>query len=265
MAVDYELQGKTAIVCGASTGMGKASALGLAQQGVHVLLVSRSQEKLDAAKAEIEGAADTNVITLAGDVSAAATAQQAVEMALGAWGHIDILVNNTGGPPPGSFLEKSDSDWDAALDLNLKSAIRFSTAAAPHMIKQSWGRIINITSTLAKEPTSPMVLSATSRAAVSAYSKSISSELAPHGVTVNTLCPGGVLTDRLHSLLESAAESQSKSYQEVLENSQALIPIGRFADPEEFADALVFFASERARYLTGVTLMVDGGLTKGVF
>ena len=245
--------------------MGKASAMGLAQQGAHVMLVSRSQDKLTVAKAEIEAATDVTVLTLAGDVSAAETAEQAVAMTLAEWGHVDILLNNAGGPPPGSFLEKSDSDWDAAFDLSLKSAIRFSTTAAPHMVKQNWGRIINITSTAAKEPSSSMVLSATSRAAVSAYSKSIATELAPQGVTVNTLCPGGVLTDRLRSLLESTAETQGKSYQELLDASRALIPIGRFAEPEEFADAVVFFASERARYLTGVTLVVDGGLTKGIF
>lgn len=265
MPVDYEIRGRVAIITGASAGMGKAAATGLAMQGVNLVLIARDSARLEKTKAEILAGADVAVLTLAGSVTERGLAQQAVSLAMDKWQKLDILVNNAGGPPAGSFLQHDDNAWDAALEQNLQSVIRFTRAVAPHMIRKKWGRIINITSTLAKEPTSPMVLSATARAGVSAFSKAVSIELAPHGVTINTLCPGGVLTNRLRDLLQASAQKQNKSYTEALAQSLATIPLGRFATPEEFADVLVFLASERGCYLTGTTLMVDGGLTRSVF
>jgi 3-oxoacyl-[acyl-carrier protein] reductase len=265
MSVNYEINDRVAIITGASSGIGFAAAKGLALQGVNLVLVSRTEDKLKNAQAEILALADVEVEIFSGNVTDKYLSQKVVDLAMSKWGKIDILINNAGGPPMGSFLEHEDDVWDEALDQNLKSVIRFTRSVSPIMIKNKWGRIINITSTLAKEPTPLMVLSATARAGVSAFSKSISAELAEYGITINTLCPGGVLTDRLHSLLVTAAEKQEKSYDDVLKMSQATIPIGRFAEPEEFADMLVFMASERARYITGTTVMVDGGLTKGIF
>lgn len=265
MSVDYEINDRVAIVVGASSGMGLASAKELAQQGVNLVLVSRSEEKLIQAKKEILALADVEIEVLSGNVTDKSLPSKVVELAMAKWNKVDILINNAGGPPMGSFLEHDDKVWDEALDQNLKSVIRFTRAVTPVMIESKWGRVINITSTLAKEPTAAMVLSATARAGVSAFSKSISSELAEYGLTINTLCPGGVLTERLHGLLTTAAENQNKSYEDILKESQSTIPVGRFADPKEFADMLVFIASERARYITGTTIMVDGGLTKGIF
>ena len=265
MTVDYELKGRTAIVTGASAGMGKASAIGLASQGVNLLLIARDPQRLRQTCEEIEAASKVMVLTLAGSVTERDLPSKAVSMVIDKWHRLDILVNNAGGPGMGSFLEQDDDAWDAALEQNLKSVIRFTRAAAPRMIERKWGRVINITSTLAKEPSPAMVLSATARAGVSAFSKAISAELAPNGVTINTLCPGGVLTSRLQNLVQTAAQKQNKPYEEILAQSQASIPIGRFAQPEEFADVLLFFASERARYMTGTTVMVDGGLTKSIF
>ena len=265
MSVDYEIAGRVAIVTGASSGMGLASAIELARQGVNLILISRNEDKLVLAKAEILTETNVEVEIFPGNVIEQNLPSKAVELALDKWGRVDILVNNAGGPPMGSFLDQDDGAWDEAIEQNLKSVIRFTRAVAPKMIENKWGRIINITSTLAKEPSPEMVLSATARAGVSAFAKSISSELAEYGVTVNTLCPGGELTDRLHGLLTTAAEMEGQTYDEVLQASQSMIPIGRFADPREFADMLVFIASERARYITGTTIMVDGGLTKGIF
>jgi 3-oxoacyl-[acyl-carrier protein] reductase len=265
MPVDYEIEGRVAIITGASAGMGKASAMGFAMQGVNLVLIAREPERLQRTQIEIQARSHVEVATLAGSVVERDLPQRAVALAMAKWERVDILVNNAGGPPIGSFLEQDDAAWDAALDQNLRSVIRFTRAVVPHMIKQKWGRVINITSTLAKEPSPMMVLSATARAGVSAFSKAISAELAPAGITVNTLCPGGVLTERLQSLLEVSAQKQTKSFEKVLEQSQASIPIGRFAQPDEFADILLFFASDRARYMTGTTVMVDGGLTKSTF
>lgn len=265
MSVEYEIEGRVAIVTGGSSGMGFASAKGLAAQGVKLLLLSRSVEKLNKAKAEIEESTSVEVEVLAGDVSDKSLAPKAIALAMEKYGQIDILINNAGGPPMGGFLEQDEDSWEQALEQNLKSVIRFTTAAAPHMIENKWGRIINITSTSSKEPYGGMVLSSTVRAGVHAFAKSVAAELAPNGVTINTLGPGGVLTGRLTSLLETAAERQGKPYEELLAASQASIPIGRFADPEEFADMVLFLASERGRYVTGTSIMVDGGLTKGLF
>ena len=224
MSVDYEIQGRVAIVTGASAGMGKASAVALAQQGVNLVLIARNTSRLDEAKTEIEQKSGVDVIALGGSVTEPDLAQKAVAIALARWQTIDILINNAGGPPPGSFLQHDDSVWDAALNQNLKSTIRFTRAVAPHMMEKKWGRIISITSTLAKEPSANMVLSATARAGVSAFSKAISFELAPHGITVNTLCPGGVLTDRLHSLVTSSAHKQKKNSPKLLRKVRAAFP-----------------------------------------
>jgi len=265
MSVDYELTDRVAIVTGGSKGIGLASAKSLATQGVNLIIISRDQEKLDDAKEQILNVSNIEVVVLPGDVKDKSIPQKAIDLAIDKWERIDILINNAGGPPMGSFTEHSEDDGDTAMEQNLKSVIRFTKKVSTIMKEKKWGRVINITSTLAKEPSSEMVLSATARAGVSAFSKSVSSELAKYGITINTVCPGGVLTDRLHSLLMSSAKSQNKSYDEVLESSQSSIPIGRFAEPDEFADMLLFLASERARYITGTTIMVDGGLTKGIF
>ena len=263
--IDYELNGKRALVTGGSSGMGKCAAIKLAREGVNVLIVSRSEEKLASAVKEINESSDSKIEYMVGDVKEPTLANRAVQKVKDLWGGCDILVNNAGGPPMKNFLECDDESWDEALQQNLMSVVRLSKAALPDMLERKWGRIINITSTLAKEPTPPMILSATARAAVSVFTKSIATEFASKGVTVNTLCPGGVLTERLHSLVESAAVKQNITFNEALENSQKIIPMGRFASVDEFADTLLFLASERARYLTGLNLMVDGGLTKSAF
>jgi len=265
MAVDYEIEGRVAIVTGASAGMGKASALALASQGVNLIMIARTPERLQTAKEEIISRTNVEVIAIQGDVTDRDLPAKAVEFAMNKWQRVDILINNAGGPAMGTFLEHDDSAWESALDQNLKSVIRLTRAAVPHMIKHKWGRVINISSTLAKEPEPIMVLSATARAGVSAFAKAISIELAAQGITVNTLCPGGVLTDRLHSLFQAAAQRQETSIEDIIRQSEASIPIGRFASPDEFSDALLFLASKRSCYITGTSIMIDGGLTRNIF
>ena len=164
-----------------------------------------------------------------------------------------------------NLSDTKDEDWKSAFDLNLMSVIRFTSEFSGPMIDKGWGRILNVTSTLAKEPSSPMVLSATMRAGVSAFTKSVSYDLADKGVTINTICPGGVLTDRLTNLVQQSSSSQGISYEEALANSQKSIPIGRFASVEEFSEIATFLISDQGGYLTGISLMADGGLTKGIF
>lgn len=263
--MELELKGKVAVVTGASKGMGRAIAAGLAAEGARVCIVARDAGILGAAAEAIRAETSADVLAIPGDVSDPELAQMIVERTTGKWGRLDIVVNNAGGPPPGAFLEHSESAWQQALNANFLSAVRLTKAAVPHMKTKRWGRIVSITSTVAREPTPEMVLSASARAALLAFSKAIAIELAQHNITVNTICPGSVLTGRAESLLQRVAEKEKKSYADVLARSQAGIPIRRFATPKEIADVAVFLASERGSYVTGAALTVDGGLTKGLF
>jgi 3-oxoacyl-[acyl-carrier protein] reductase len=260
-----EISKRCALITGASKGMGKAIAQGLAREGVNVCIVARNEESLARAAKEIEDETGVLVCWKTGDVSKSSEVRDIFNFACDKLGKVDILLNNAGGPKPGSLLSLSEEDWSAAIDQTLRSVIRLTTLAVPGMIERKWGRIVTITSTVAKEPGSTMILSATTRAGVTAFTKSLSSDLAPHGITVNTVGPGGVLTDRLQGLLEMRSKSEGISFDDLLRDNQKLIPLGRYASPDEIADYVVFLCSERGRYITGTALCVDGGLTKGVF
>lgn len=256
---------KVAIVTGASKGIGKAIALGFAKEGYSVCIVSRDVALLKSTAEEITKETNQEVIYCSADVSDLEAPGRIVDSVIKKFNKIDILVNNAGGPNAGSFLSHDDESWMSAIQQNLLSVVRFTKAVVPYMKKQNNGRIINISSTVAKEPSSMMVLSATTRAGVSAFSKAISQELAPFNITVNTICPGGVLTDRLKSLVNEASVKANISYEEQLGKSLATIPMNRFAEPEEIANVACFLADDKSSYLTGTSIMVDGALTKSIF
>lgn len=259
--MDLFLKNKVAIITGSSKGMGLATAEALLDEGVKVMMVARNSELLSQLENKFLKL-KKDIIVFPGDVGDVSLAEKVVKKTVREWGRIDILINNASGPPMGGFLEFDDSDWLLAIQINLMSCIRFSREVSPHMKKNKWGRIISITSTLAKEPTSSMVMSSTLRAGVSAFTKSISSELAPFNISVNAVCPGGVITDRLIELLKVKSEKDNISYKKLLEQSQASIPAKRFALPNEIADVILFLVSERGGYINGVSLVVDGGLVK---
>lgn len=261
----YELEGKNALVTGGSKGIGFGIAKALLYEAANVMILSRDKKKLDSALKKLSSNSPGKVIIFEGDVGNKKIAEQVLEEIEEKFGSCDILVNNSGGPPMGSLFDHKVDSWEDAFSQNLMSVINFTKVFSLPMKERNWGRIINITSSLAKEPTPQMVLSATMRSGVSAFSKAVSTELAPFGITVNTVCPGGVLTDRLNELVKSAAKNQNKDYDTLLSENVKTIPIGRFATPEEFADIIVFLTSERAKYLTGLSLMADGGLTKSTF
>jgi 3-oxoacyl-[acyl-carrier protein] reductase len=260
--VNTGIEGRVAIVTGASRGIGYASAKALALEGVKVLMIARDSDVLSAAAEELK-AAGGDVGILSGDVADASLPRRAVEVCLNSWGSLDILVNNAGGPPMGTFGEHDAEAWRQALETNLLSVVRFCKEAVAVMREQRWGRITSVSSTVAKEPTPAMVLSATARAGLSAFSKAVAVELAPFNVSVNVVCPGGVLTDRLIDLLNTRGEREGRAYDELLEEAQASIPAGRFASADEIAQLILFLSSEAAGYVTGVSLSIDGGLTKG--
>ena len=261
----YNLKGKTALVTGASSGIGLGVAQSLAEEGVNLFLISRDEERLKESVENLRSSSDSRIEFLAGDVSDISLAEKSKDLVDSLFGECNILINNSGGPPMGNFLDFSVKEWESAYKQNLFSIINFTKNFYPDMQKNNWGRIINISSTLAKEPTPQMVLSATMRAGVSAFSKAVSSEMAPFGVTINTICPGGVLTQRMKNLVETSAKNQKKDFEEVLKESVNSIPLGRFATTEEFSKIVLFLVSEHAGYITGVSLMADGGLTKGIF
>lgn len=256
----FQLIDKVAIVCGASKGIGLSIVEGLLEAGVKVLMVSRDENILEKKVQELslKGTVDF----FGGDVSDQNLPEIVIQKVIQKWGRVDILVNNAGGPPMGSFLSHNKDAWESAIETNLMSVVRFSTAVAPIMKQNNWGRIISITSTVAKEPSPTMVLSATVRAGVAAFSKAISTELAPFNITVNVICPGGVLTDRLNSLITQRAAQENRKIEEILKESQESIPKKRFATPKEIADSVLFLLSDSGGYITGVSLSVDGGLSK---
>lgn len=258
-------EGRTALVCGGSAGIGLGSAVAFARGGGRVALLSRSHGRLSDAAAEVERVSGRRPITIVGDVASEETAARSVEATLAAFGRLDVLVNNAGGPPPGSFLTHSLDAWDGAYRTNLMSAVTFTRAVVPSMRERGFGRIVNVTSIVGKEPSAPMVLSGVFRAGVSAFTKAVASELAPHGITINCVAPAAALTARAESLTRTTATHDGVTYEEALARAASAIPIKRFATLEEVAAAVLFFASEQASYVTGTTLMVDGGLSKGVF
>ena len=259
--MDLDLVKKVALVTGGSKGIGLAIAKGLAEEGVEVCIMSRSIENLKSAQSEILSLADMEVKIFQGNTASDKDLTALHNFLSSDIGLPDIVVNNSGGPPIGTFMEHDDSVWQAAFDQHLMAPIRLMRKFTPHMIEASWGRFINISSTVATEPSSIMSLSATMRAGVAALSKSASLTLAESGVTFNTICPGGVLTDRLKGLMKESSKAKGISPEEMLQEAQKSIPMNRFASPQEIADLAIFLCSVRANYITGRVHSIDGGLT----
>jgi len=239
------LKDRVAIVAASSKGLGKAVALGLAEEGVKLGLCARGEEELRRTASEIP----TEVLAEVVDVTIEAQVTRFVQTVLEKFGRIDICVTNAGGPPAKKFDDTSVEDWRSAVDLNFMSAVYFARAVLPHMKERRWGRLIAISSVAVLQPVDGLILSNASRSAVRGLVKSLSNEYAPHNVLVNNVCPGYTATERLKKLNV---------------HPEAQIPMGRVATPEEFANLVVFLASERASYITGVSIPVDGGWTRAL-
>ena len=259
--MELQIKNRIAIVTGASKGMGLATVKVLLAEGVKVMMVARNEIELKKIK-EKYARQGHSIDYFAGDVGDKDLARKVVNQTLQKWGAVDILINNSGGPPPGSFLIHKSSAWDLAIQINLMSVIRFSKEVAPIMKKNKWGRIISITSTVSKEPTPTMVLSATTRAGVASFTKAISLELAEENITANVILPGGVKTDRLTTLIEASAKKENKSIEDLTKEIEQGIPAKRFAQPKEVAEIIAFLVSEKGAYINGVSLAVDGSLLK---
>ena len=257
--MDLGLRGKVALVAAASRGLGKATAQAFANEGARVVIAARGEATLVEAAQEIRRATKSDVLGVRADLSIAEEIESLVSTAQDAFGTIDILVNNAGGPKAGTFADVDDADWMGAVNLNLMSAIRLTRLVLPGMRRQKWGRIVNITSMSVKQPLPGLILSNVARSGVVAMAKTLAHQVAAEGITVNNICPGYFLTDRVRDLAQSTAENQLKTPEEVLAQWEEAIPARRLGKPAELASLIVFLASEQAAYITGATIQVDGG------
>ncbi|GGE19493.1 short-chain dehydrogenase [Marinithermofilum abyssi] len=256
------LQGKVALVTASSRGLGKAIAMELAREGSRVAICSRSRDRVEETAAAIRRRTNAEILALTGDVSQGDDISRIVEQTITQWGRIDILVCNAGGPPSGPFESFDDVAWMRAFETNLLSVVRLVRAALPHMDRG--GRILTIASSSVKQPIPGLILSNTMRAGVNGLMKTLAEELAPRGILVNTICPGRIATGRLQELDQAAAEREGISPDAVQDRVVRQIPLGRYGEPEEFARVAAFLASDANSYVTGATLLVDGGMVKAL-
>ena len=262
--MDLGLKDRVAIVLASSKGLGKASAVALAREGCHLALCARGGADLKKCADEIRQETGVRVFTRQLDVENREMMRGFVQEVMEEFGVIHVLVTNSGGPPPGTSQSLGEEEWDGAVKSTLMVAIDWTREVVPHMVKQEWGRIIHITSISVKQPIDGLILSNTMRVGVVGYAKSISRELAPRNILVNTVCPGSYDTDRLRSLAQSRADAAGSTVEEAFKHMAADIPVGRIGDPQEMGDVVAFLASEKASYLTGTTIQVDGGVYRGM-
>ncbi|MCZ6795713.1 MAG: SDR family oxidoreductase [Planctomycetota bacterium] len=265
--MDLGIQGKAAAVAASSSGLGFAVARELAREGARVMICSRRPERVEEAVAEIRQSAGNDAGQVEGivlDFSDVGAPERFVRETAVAFGAVDILVANNGGPPPGPPLGLGDEAWEVGFRQTFESSRRLAEAAIPGMRSRGWGRIVFITSISVKQPIAGLAISTAMRSAVVGYAKMLSDDLACHGVTVNCVAPGSTATARLESLLAERARKEDRPLDEVRSAAEAQIPAARFGRPEEFAAAVAFFASDRASYISGTVLAVDGGLVRSL-
>jgi len=261
--MDLNLKGKVACVAAASKGLGKASAFALAREGADLVIFSRTLSDLDQTAQEIRRETGVQVVTVAGDTSSSDDVTRFIDAATTTFGRLDILVTNSGGPPAGPFEKFSDDDWHKAIELTLMSVVRMVRAALP-ALKVQGGSIINIQSSSIKQPIPDLALSNILRPSILGLSKDLATSLAPVGIRVNLIAPGRIDTDRVRFLDKLKADKTGISIEESKRSSEATIPFGRYGQPEELGRVVAFVASDAASYLTGQTILVDGGLVRSL-
>jgi 3-oxoacyl-[acyl-carrier protein] reductase len=260
--MDLGLKGKGVIVLASSSGLGKAVALEFAREDANVMLFSSNEDKLAQAAKDIKEETNKEVYYTVGNITDANDIKRVVKNAIDQFASIDVLINNTGGPPAGTFKDFSDEDWQTAYNLTLLSFIRSIREVVPYMQQQGGGRIVNLTSSSVKRVLDNLILSNTFRMGVVGLTKTLSQELAKDNILVNVVAPGRIATDRTKYLDTVKANKLGLTSEDVEQQSIKEIPLGRYGNPGEFAKMLVFLCSEANTYITGQTVLVDGGLVK---
>lgn len=261
--MELNLKGKTALVLASSQGLGKAIAASFVNEGVNVVLASRNEEKLNEVQVELENLQGGQVRYIQTDITQPDQIKQAVQYTVDSFGQLDILINNAGGPPAGTFEQITDEQWQQSFELNLLSYVRMIREALPHL-KKNGGKIINIASSSIKEPIPGLLLSNTFRTGIVGMTKTLASELAKDRILINTVAPGRIATDRVAFLDEVNAEKQGITKSEMEEKMKNTIPLGRYGEPEEFAKVVTFLVSDANSYMTGSSFLVDGGMVKSI-
>jgi 3-oxoacyl-[acyl-carrier protein] reductase len=262
--MDLGLRGRVAFVAGASTGLGRATAWELANEGARVAICARNEERLRATAEAIAAETGSEVLSLSADVTVAEEVERAIAATVERWGGLHILVANAGGPPGGRFDDVNDEMWRRGWELNFLSTVRLIRAALPHMRRAGWGRIVTITSVSVKQPVDDLLMSNAVRPGVVGLVKSLATQLAPEGITVNNLAPGYTRTERVEEILAHRSAREERPAAEVARSMIGDIPMGRMGEPEEQGAVVAFLASERASYITGQTIVVDGGRYRGL-
>lgn len=263
--MDLGLNGKVALVAASSKGLGFAVAEELAAEGAHLLMNARGEDALKEASESITDRFGAEVLAVPGDLSVSTDIERIVNAGLERFGQIDILITNSGGPPAGRFEDLSTEQWESAVRLLLTGVAEMTRLVLPGMKQRRWGRILNVTSIAAKQPVENLILSNSIRAAVTGFSKSLAAEVGEHGITVNTILPGYTATERVEELAEHLANKEGIDPSEIRRRWEAEIPLRRLADPREFAAMAAFLVSERASYITGSSIAVDGGWIRSLF
>jgi len=259
--MDLGLNNKIALVTAASQGLGKASALSIANEGATVIICSRDKEKISKAAKDIKDQSGSEVIFFQTDLSEEIEINKMVEDIIKKYGRIDILVNNTGGPKAGFFDEITDNDWLSTFESTFLSAVRLTRSVLPSMKRNKWGRIINISSVSAKQPIDNLILSNGVRMSVHGWAKTLSNQIASENILINNVCPGFTKTERVEGLVSLQAKDLDISEDQVIDTISNNIPIKRVGKPEELADLVAFLASEKSSYITGQSIAVDGGVS----
>lgn len=262
--MDLGLRGLSALVTGASRGLGYAVALELAREGAQVAINSHNLDKLKAAAQTISESTRSRTLAVAGDITAPDMPGRLVEQAAAAFGGLDLLVTNAGGPPPGRFETFDDAAWQRSIELSLMSHVRLIRAALPYLRKSPAASVLTVTSYSVKQPIANLVLSNSVRAATVGLTKSLALELGNEGIRFNSILPGWTETERVQELMQARAKANGTTVEEEIARQSTDSPLGRMGTPGEFAKAAVFLLSPAASYITGVMLTVDGGMYKGV-
>lgn len=261
--MDLGLKDKIALVAGSSRGLGYATAFALAKEGCRVAINGRDEARIKSVAEKLSKETGTQVIGLAGDVGLPDVPEKLIRQTVDAFGGLDILVTNAGGPPPGAFESHDEANWQKGIDLSLMSHVRLIRAALPHLRKSSAASVLTVTSYSVKQPIANLVLSNSIRAATVGLTKSLALELGREGIRFNSILPGWTETERVGELMTARATANRTTVEEETRKQSAESPLGRMGRPEEFAAAAVFLVSPKASYITGVMLNVDGGMYKG--